>query len=276
MDRKFKTLLSLLFVLIFAGSFAAFRSDASALSSGDRAELERYVDVLRRGEKDFANTKTDKYLIVSKGEGEINKCEQEKIDYEGILATKIDDFDGDGREELLVARIKTAANRNVVSLGMYAKSGDEIKNVAETALTDHAISGDRFVNEIAYKKLNGSALIYFVADSNVSINADGYFWYYNSVRYNKDGFYALTGKSYMGTQKDEKDLQECANYVKADGINITKFVGEESFSKYDSDVKVLSNVNLKHTTDTFYKYVDDPALGKSVKVKFGELSFNAY
>ena len=80
----------------------------------------------------------------------------------------------------------------------------------------------------------------------------------------------------MGTQKDEKDLQECANYVKADGINITKFVGEESFSKYDSYVKVLSNVNLKHTTDTFYKYVDDPALGKSVKVKFGELSFNAY
>ena len=229
MVRKFKQLFSVLLSLTFICAFASFATNASAASDESRAELERYVDVLRRNEKDFANTKTSRYLIVSKGEGEINNCEIEKIEYEGIVDAKIDDFDGDGKEELLVTRLKTVLNRNLITLTMYVKSGDDIKNIAETVLTNSALIGDRFINELGYKKLNGSALIYFVANSDVTINADGYFWNYNSIRYGKDGFYALTDKSYMGTQMEETDLQECANYVNADGINISKFTGETSF-----------------------------------------------
>lgn len=276
MVRKFKQLFSVLLSLTFICAFASFATNASAASDESRAELERYVDVLRRNEKDFANTKTGRYLVVSKGEGEINNCEIEKIEYEGIVDAKIDDFDGDGKEELLVTRLKTVLNRNLITLTMYVKSGDEIKNIAETVLTNSALIGDRFINELGYKKLNGSALIYFVANSDVTINADGYFWNYNSIRYGKDGFYALTDKSYMGTQMEETDLQECANYVNADGINISKFTGETSFSKYDSDVKLLCNISLVHSNENFYRYVDAPDLNKAVTAKFGELSFTAY
>lgn len=276
MVRKFKQLFSVLLSLTFICAFASFATNASAASDESRAELERYVDVLRRNEKDFANTKTGRYLVVSKGEGEINNCEIEKIEYEGIVDAKIDDFDGDGKEELLVTRLKTVLNRNLITLTMYVKSGDEIKNIAETVLTNRALIGDRFINELGYKKLNGSALIYFVANSDVTINADGYFWNYNSIRYGKDGFYALTDKSYMGTQMEETDLQECANYVNADGINISKFTGETSFSKYDSDVKLLCNISLVHSNENFYRYVDAPDLNKAVTAKFGELSFTAY
>lgn len=276
MVRKFKQLFSVLLSLTFICAFASFATNASAASDESRAELERYVDVLRRNEKDFANTKTSRYLIVSKGEGEINNCEIEKIEYEGIVDAKIDDFDGDGKEELLVTRLKTVLNRNLITLTMYVKSGDDIKNIAETVLTNSALIGDRFINELGYKKLNGSALIYFVANSDVTINADGYFWNYNSIRYGKDGFYALTDKSYMGTQMEETDLQECANYVNADGINISKFTGETSFSKYDSDVKLLCNISLVHSNENFYRYVDAPDLNKAVTAKFGELSFTAY
>ena len=210
MVRKFKQLFSVLVSLTFVCAFAGFVSNAFAVTDENRTELERYVDVLRQREKDFANTKTDRYLIVSKGEEEINDCEIEKIEYEGIVDTKIDDFDGDGKEELLVTRVKTVVDNNLISLTMYAKSGDEIKNIAETVLTNHALSGDRFINELGYKKLEGASLIYFVANSDVTINADGYFWNYNSIRYGKDGFYALTEKTYMGTQMADADLQECA------------------------------------------------------------------
>lgn len=276
MVRKFKQLFSVLVSLTFVCTFAGFVSNASAVTDENRAELERYVDVLRQREKDFANTKTDRYLIVSKGEEEINDCEIEKIEYEGIVDTKIDDFDGDGKEELLVTRVKTVVDNNLISLTMYAKSGDEIKNIAETVLTNHALSGDRFINELGYKKLEGASLIYFVANSDMTINADGYFWNYNSIRYGKDGFYALTEKTYMGTQMADADLQECANYVKADGINIAKFTGEASFSKYDTDIKLLCNISLVRANDNFYRYVDDSNLNKAVRAKFGELSFTAY
>ena len=244
---------------------------ASVLND-DKLELENYCNGLKKEELVLVNTKLDRYVNIEKSSG-LNKCELESVEYKGIVAMKIDDFDSDGKSELLVARIKTIEGLDTISLTMYNK---EMKKTGETVLTDKALIGDMFVNEIAYKKMGKETLIYFVADSDTTINADGYYWCYNSVKYNKQGFFDRKEKTYAGTEQDEKTLKEYTDFVIGDKIDIKSFTGKESFSKYDKDIILMCNISMEHTVDNLYKYIEDKNIKGKTKIKLGELYFKSY
>ena len=144
------------FAFILMGIFVGFCTYATqkttvvqaAVLNDDKSGLENYCDRLKKEELVLVNTKSDRYINIEKS-SELNKCELESVEYKGIVAMKIDDFDSDGKSELLVARIKTIEGLDTLSLTMYNK---EMKKTGETVLTDKALVGDMFVNEIAYKK----------------------------------------------------------------------------------------------------------------------------
>lgn len=244
----------------------------AAVLNDDKSGLENYCDRLKKEELVLVNTKSDRYINIEKS-SELNKCELESVEYKGIVAMKIDDFDSDGKSELLVARIKTIEGLDTLSLTMYNK---EMKKTGETVLTDKALIGDMFVNEIAYKKMGKETLIYFVADSDTTINTDGYYWCYNSVKYNAQGFFDKKEKTYAGTEQDEKTLKECTDFVIGDKIDIKSFTGKESFSKYDKDVILLCKISMEHTIDNLYKYIEDKNIKGKTKLKLGELYFKSY
>ena len=244
---------------------------ASVLND-DKLELENYCNRLKKEELVLVNTKLDRYVNIEKSSG-LNKCELESVEYKGIVAMKIDDFDSDGKSELLVARIKTIEGLDTISLTMYNK---EMKKTGETVLTDKALIGDMFVNEIAYKKIGKETLIYFVADSDTTINADGYYWCYNSVKYNNQGFFDKKEKTYTGTEQDEESFKECTDFVIGDKIDIKNFTGKESFSKHDKDITLLCNISMVHTIDDLYKYIEDKNIKGKTKIKIGELYFKSY
>ena len=244
---------------------------ASVLND-DKLELENYCDRLKKEELVLVDTKLDRYVNIEKSSG-LNKCELENVEYKGIVAMKIDDFDSDGKSELLVARVETIEGLDTISLTMYNK---EMKKTGETVLTDKALVGDMFVNEIAYKKMGKETLIYFVADSDTTINTDGYYWCYNSVKYNDQGFFDKKEKTYAGTEQDEKTLKECTDFVIGDKIDIKSFTGKESFSKYDKDIILMCNISMEHTVDNLYKYIEDKNIKGKTKIKLGELYFKSY
>ena len=244
---------------------------ASVLND-DKLELENYCDRLKKEELVLVDTKLDRYVNIEKSSG-LNKCELENVEYKGIVAMKIDDFDSDGKSELLVARVETIEGLDTISLTMYNK---EMKKTGETVLTDKALIGDMFVSEIGYKKMGKETLIYFVADSDTTINADGYYWCYNSVKYNKQGFFDRKEKTYAGTEQDEKTLKECTDFVIGDKIDIKSCTGKESFSKYDKDIILMCNISMEHTVDNLYKYIEDKNIKGKTKIKLGELYFKSY
>ena len=236
-------------------------------------ELENYCNRLKTEELFLGNTKSDRYINIKKSNGELNECELENVEYKGIVSMKIDDFDGDGNLELLVVRINTIEGLDTVSLTMYNK---EIEKTGEIVLTDKALIGDMFINETGYKKMDKETLIYFAADSDTTINADGYYWCYNSVKYNSRGFFDKQEKTYAGTEQDEKTLKECTDFVIGDKIDIKSFTGKESFSKYDKDITLLCNISMEHTIDNLYKYIEDKNIKGKTKIKLGELYFKSY
>lgn len=236
-------------------------------------ELENYCNRLKTEELFLGNTKSDRYINIKKSNGELNECELENVEYKGIVSMKIDDFDGDGNLELLVVRINTIEGLDTVSLTMYNK---EIEKTGEIVLTDKALIGDMFINETGYKKMDKETLIYFAADSDTTINADGYYWCYNSVKYNSRGFFDKQEKTYAGTEQDEKTLKECIDFVIGDKIDIKNFTWKESFSKYDKNIILLCTISMEHTMDNLYKYIEDKNIKDTTKLKLGEVYFKSY
>lgn len=236
-------------------------------------ELENYCNRLKTEELFLGNTKSDRYINIKKSNGELNECELENVEYKGIVSMKIDDFDGDGNLELLVVRINTIEGLDTVSLTMYNK---EIEKTGEIVLTDKALIGDMFINETGYKKMDKETLIYFAADSDTTINVDGYYWCYNSVKYNSRGFFDKQEKTYAGTEQDEKTLKECIDFVIGDKIDIKNFTWKESFSKYDKNIILLCTISMEHTMDNLYKYIEDKDIKDTTKLKLGEVYFKSY
>ena len=208
-------------------------------------------------------------------------------DQNGVINSRIKDFDNDGEEELLVAVLRNenreeaygAPNYNTVYVQMYEVKGGEVVLAAEAEAARGVLGGyDKEFSGLFLKEHDGDIYICSGAYGLVYLMADGSSYMSCVMRYEDESFVDFAGDRVGAGGSDfswqEREAYDMARKVEAIGLRkVAEDVRETWMLRMtfdDKDIDILFRIEGDNVgrADEYY-LIDDPqkraeALGKLV------------
>lgn len=138
---------------------------------------------------------------------------------------------------------------------------------------------NEFSCEVGIKTTKEGTIIYFEDNADVTIFADGYFWFFSKSFFSIGGFENNVYKEHRWTDWSEEHYEDCLKTVKETGLDVKELFWKPHISSQDSTVKKLCSIerdyteNISISNEEISKYFDNKTVVKDIRMKYGKTTF---
>lgn len=197
------------------------------------------------------------------------KLIKEKVN--GYLSSVYYDFDKDGEEEFLIARVKDSG----LVLSLYEYKEEVLKEYDNIVLFEDFLGfPDTIKMNCFIKLIDGELYIFAESVGYSNLIGDGINWNYKKIGFSNGKFWEVAKDSLVGSYFDDDSIKAKKAFVKDTSLTVDKFEFEENgkmlYEQNKDKALDFFTITREHLDDFDQSKYDD---GKETNVKYGKTTY---